>query len=176
MYAFSFGQVIVPKLENSSEDKIFTNDPVIKSLIHKSNVILMYRKVNHTIPNSEASYDFNVVNLQPNGRWNYYKLKQGKNKKILVGSKVSQDTLKQIYQAFIDNDLFGLKTSLQITDTCSRDLIGGGSYEFRILTQLQYKQLDYYMPEYYEQYCPGNRERQKIIKCAKSIFKLKDIR
>ena len=174
-YSFSSGQITIPELENTSADTAFTSDPAIQSLRNKSDLILLYRRVNHTVPKADAMFDFNVLSFERNGNWNYYMMKKVKNKYELIESKVSADTLQQIYQAFIDNDIFAMQTSLEIKDTCYWGLIGGSSYEFRVITATQYKVLDFYMPEFYEAHCPGVPERQKIIKCSKAVFKLKDL-
>lgn len=69
------GQVTIPELENTSDDTVFSNDPSIRLLREKSEIIIMYRIVNYTTQNGNENADFKVISMQPDGKWNYYVLK-----------------------------------------------------------------------------------------------------
>lgn len=92
------------------------------------------------------------------------------------------DTLNVLWQTYIDNDLLQIKNSNEVKDTCDKNrywVTDGHSFEYMMLSKNRMKKLSYYMPEFFEQYCPGIVERQKVIVSAgilsRTLFRVSNL-
>ncbi|MEP7142864.1 MAG: hypothetical protein ABI707_08340 [Ferruginibacter sp.] len=166
-----FAQLKIPALKYTSSDETFLSDSIIKALTKKSDVVILYMAYSTWSWNVK----YQVINHDINNTWHYSVLSKSLLNEDDKEQKISaidlpKASIKKIWQAFIDNDFFAIKNEADIKVNCKAHVYDALHYEFRIITKKQYKILDYYAPEYFEKQCPGNMERQKIIKCAKIVF------
>jgi hypothetical protein len=72
-------------------------------------------------------------------------------------------------------NIWSLKDDNEKTDTCQRKCVvmDGSVYAFYLITKTQIRRLDFDNPDFYEECCPGNKNRQAalaILKIFESSF------
>ena len=159
-------QLTIPTIKHGSNDKSFTEDPLIKSLVDQSEIVILFR--------GHSSWTWNApfrgIYFTKNKLWHYCKVTFNYKEKTIANIDVPEDSIRKIWKSIVANDILGLSDERQIVDTCSAMIFDSIEFEFRIITPTEYKRINYIDPEFFEKNCPGNVSRQKIIKCVKEIY------
>jgi hypothetical protein len=161
---FSFGQLTIPKIENSVSDIAnFKIEPVFP-LLSKSEITIMFRSYS-----AWGKGIYKIISFQNDRVWHAYVLVDSSiefgvmNYNLLKEIPMPEDSIRQLWKTLIDNDIFGLNNEIPNDTSCGLSLRDASHYDLNILTHKEYKRLSYYSPRTFEEECPGNRDRQRII-------------
>lgn len=126
-----------------------------------------------------GSQNFKVIGLGKDGKWQCYIVKWGYYKSLWTEKEnpirsidISQDSIKQVYRIFVDNEIFSMKNKEQIREACKgvSGSAGGRSYEIILFSENACKIIEYHEPELYKHKCPGYAEWQNLINLTKLLF------
>jgi hypothetical protein len=161
----TFGQIDIPKIKNKKPDKTLVIDSLIKDLINKSKVTIMFRRYSVW----KFDIDYNIISYGNDSIWHYNYFTDAPIKKIFDIS-IPEDTIKLVWNNCIQNNLFSLNSENKSHNKCNNMILDSHHYEFIITKNGGYKKIEYYDPEFFEKECQSSKERINIINCAKSFL------
>lgn len=163
--SFIFGQINIPEIKNAVLPISSFKVPAVSELLKKSKIMIMYRTYS-----SSGRKPFDIISYQNDNRWHAYYLSDSSrfhdvfSYNFLDSVSVSQEFVSSIWETMISENIFVLPADREDEKECDYTIHDAIHYEVKILTPKEYKYLDYYAPDRYEQQCPGNISRQKILK------------
>jgi len=145
----------------------------LDSLHNSNDYVLYFRNVTNWLETMHLSPSFILVKNQ-NDLSAYKCVFQYKPAMSYQCTKLDlpADSLYPIWNSYVNNNLFKIKTQKELPRNCSYSVSDLGTYQFILLSKEKMKVLEYDAPEDYLRHCQDIPERKNVVNCASVITRI----